>query len=127
MTPNLHSHMLEGQKSQEQAWTRQGAVTFAFYFFCLAGCFFLFSPSNLRCWKEGGGGLFLAGSLVCVCFFGGSVCACVCAEEGGKLERFRGRGLEQNSGVEPKPETHANLCLSLVVMKGSVQDTRDTN
>lgn len=78
---------------------------------------------------EGGWGGPLFGRIPCVCvrFFGGSVCACVCAEKGGKLERFRGRGLEQNSGAEPKPETHANLCLSLVVMKGSVQDTRDTN
>lgn len=54
------------------------------------------------------------------------VCAPVC-RGGGKLERFEGRGLEQNSGTEPKAETHANLCLLLVVMKGSVQDTRDTN
>lgn len=35
--------------------------------------------------------------------------------------------MEQTTGAEPKPETHANLCLVLVVMKGSVQDTRDTN
>lgn len=65
-------------------------------------------------------------------FFGGRGSVCVCAhthvcQGGGKLERFGGRGLEQNPGTEPKPETHANLCLLLVVMKGSVQDTRDTN
>lgn len=54
------------------------------------------------------------------------VCTRVC-RGGGRLERFGGRGLEQISGAEPKPETHANLCLLLVVMKGSVQDTRDTN
>lgn len=63
-------------------------------------------------------------------FFCERVSVCVCTHVcrgGGKLERFGGRGLEQNSGAEPKPETHANLCLLLVVMKGSVQDTRDTN
>lgn len=66
---------------------------------------------------------------MCVCFLvrdSECVCAHVC-REGGRLERFGGRGLVQNSGTEPKPETHANLCLLLVVMKGSVQDTRDTN
>lgn len=80
-------------------------------------------------WEDGKGtALFLADSLVCAC-----VCLSVretervCAEEGGKLEGFGGRGLEQNSGTEPEAETHANLCVSLVVMKGSVQDTRDTN
>lgn len=77
------------------------------------------------------------------CLFFGRVtfaCMCVCfsvreseclrahvCQGGGKLERFGERGLEQNSGTEPKPETHANLCLLLVVMKGSVQDTWDTN
>lgn len=64
---------------------------------------------------------------MCVCF---SVRVCVSlhvCRGGGKLEKFGGRGLELNSGTEPKPETHANLCLLLVVMKGSVQDMRDTN
>lgn len=80
-------------------------------------------------------GRLLFGRVPCVCtcvcvFFCERESMCVCTHVcrgGGKLERFGGRGLEQNSGTEPKPETHANLCLLLVVMKGSVQDTRDTN
>lgn len=52
-----------------------------------------------------------------------SVCVHACVLRRGE----DGEVWREGTGAEPKPETHANLCLLLLVMKGSVQDTRDTN